>query len=203
VFNNNGSNVRGDMKAVVRAILTDSEARNIPSSPYHGKYKEYFLRYTAVLRAANVNSSTDKWTLGPQSTASAAAGNFPLSSLSVFNFFRPGYVPPQTAFADAKATVPELQITDESSTVQHMNFIQKITNEGTGDLKLSYSDFLKLADDPAKLAAKTRELMTANRLDTSRTSTLQQAIASTQDKMTRVKIALALAAAAPEHFVQK
>jgi len=53
VFNNNGAGVRGDLKAVVMAIMTDYEARsaNMISEPTFGKQKEPLLRVTAAARA--------------------------------------------------------------------------------------------------------------------------------------------------------
>jgi uncharacterized protein (DUF1800 family) len=52
-FNDNGSGVRGDMKAVIQAILLDYEARstNLISSPNYGKQREALLRVTAMARA--------------------------------------------------------------------------------------------------------------------------------------------------------
>ena len=58
VFNNNGSGVRGDMKAVVKAILLDTEARgDVKTDPNYGKLREPVLLTTNLLRGLNVKSA--------------------------------------------------------------------------------------------------------------------------------------------------
>ncbi len=44
---------------------------------------------------------------------------------SVFNFYRPGYVPPSTAIAVRGMVAPEFQITTETSVAGYINFMQK------------------------------------------------------------------------------
>ncbi|WP_052507888.1 DUF1800 domain-containing protein [Sphingomonas hengshuiensis] len=85
VFANNGSGVRGDLKAVVRTILTDSEARTAPSGDA-GKVKEPILLMTALARA--IGFSTDGFVFVTRDTS---LGQPVMRAPSVFNFYPPDY----------------------------------------------------------------------------------------------------------------
>ena len=75
-FNNNGQNVRGDMKAVVRAILTDPEARGaVKLDPGYGKLREPVLYLTGAARA--VNTKSDGVVFGPAGSCSARTCSIP------------------------------------------------------------------------------------------------------------------------------
>jgi len=91
VFNNNGSGVRGDMSAVIRAVLTDNDARDIAvtSSPTYGKIREPIVRLGNWMRAFGATSTSGAFLLGSTS-ATTSLGQSPLTSPSVFNFYRPG-----------------------------------------------------------------------------------------------------------------
>ena len=108
VFNNNGSGVRGDLAAVVTAILTDSEARTAPATtdPTYGKLREPLVRMTNLLRSFGATSQTSLWTIGDTS-ASTFLYQGALDSPTVFNFWRPGYVPPNSKMGAATLTAPE------------------------------------------------------------------------------------------------
>ena len=95
MFNNNGNGAKGDMKAVIKAILLDDEARQPPntSDTKRGKIREPMLRFLAWARSFNSKSASDNWMIGDTSDAGSKFGQSPLRSPTVFNFFRPGYVP--------------------------------------------------------------------------------------------------------------
>ena len=109
VFNDNGSGVRGDLRAVVRAILLDPEAR--PANPVDrdGKLKEPLLRLTQLFRAYNATSENGGYQLGG---AYIIFGQGPQQSPSVFNFFSPFFAPPGE-IRDAGLVAPELEIATE------------------------------------------------------------------------------------------
>jgi len=98
-FNNNGSGVRGDMQAVVRAILLDPEARNPSPNATFGKLKEPVLQVTNLMRALRGGFSTDyglsDFSLvglnGSFNTAYLARGEDVFRSPTVFNFFPPDF----------------------------------------------------------------------------------------------------------------
>jgi uncharacterized protein (DUF1800 family) len=80
VFANNGSGVRGDMKAVIKAILTDSEARGAAPTP--GKVKEPVLFLTSIGRGLGLK--TDGYAFYYRDNA---LGQMPFRASSVFNFY--------------------------------------------------------------------------------------------------------------------
>jgi uncharacterized protein (DUF1800 family) len=109
VFNNNGAGVRGDLGAVVKAILLDPEAR--PESPGNtaGKLKEPLLRLTQLWRAYNATSASGRY---PLNYAYIVFGQGSLQAPSVFNFFSPFYAPPGE-IRDNNLVAPELAIATE------------------------------------------------------------------------------------------
>ncbi|MDP4302685.1 DUF1800 domain-containing protein [Leptothrix discophora] len=128
-FNDNGAGVRGDLKAVWRAILLDAEARSDAglTSTTHGKLREPMVRVFQWMRSFAASSRSGLWpSQWPVADPLYWFGQLPLSSPSVFNFFRPGYVPPGTSMAVSGATTPEFQIVNESSVSQWVNFIDRL-----------------------------------------------------------------------------
>ena len=110
-FADNGSGVRGDMQAVVKAILLDPEARSysVSEDPHYGMQKEPYLRFVSIARAFDAASESgiyEVYWLNDQ------YGMTPLSSPSVFNFFSPNYQP-SGPIKDAGLVAPEFQITNE------------------------------------------------------------------------------------------
>jgi uncharacterized protein (DUF1800 family) len=130
VFTDNGSGARGDLKAVVKAILTHPEARL--RSNASGKLREPVLRLSAYLRAFPHTSDTGSFRVGNTDSASTALGQTPLRAGSVFNFYRPGYVAPGTQSAAAGLVVPELQLQNESSASGWVNFMRDNLSSGVG-----------------------------------------------------------------------
>jgi uncharacterized protein (DUF1800 family) len=87
VFANNGSNVRGDMKAVVRAILTDAEARGASKTGDNaGKVKEPVLLMTSIARV--IGMTTDGYVF---TTRDGGLGQAVFQAPSVFNFYPPDF----------------------------------------------------------------------------------------------------------------
>ncbi|HQO54038.1 MAG TPA: DUF1800 domain-containing protein, partial [Ottowia sp.] len=88
-FNDNGAGVRGDLRAVTRAVLLDPEARQDPklNGPAWGKLREPMIRFVQWARSFGATSSDGKWILWDLSDPSTALGQSPLRSPSVFNFF--------------------------------------------------------------------------------------------------------------------
>ena len=209
-FNDNGQGVRGDLSAVVRAVLLDDEARDDAAlaNANHGKLREPLLRYIQWARSFKVRSVSTDWKGGNTSDAGRSLGQSPLRSPSVFNFFRPGYVPAGTAIASAGLVAPEFQLTNESSVAGYLNAMQTVTASGHADLKPDYSAELALASDAAALVDRIERLMCAYQLQVSTRSTIVNAvnsIASSTDagKASRVYTAVLLVMASPDYLVQK
>jgi uncharacterized protein (DUF1800 family) len=126
-FNDNGSGLRGDLKAVWKAILLDDEARGDAglTSTTHGKLREPMLRMFQWARTFGVESALGTWKFGfDYANPTVWYDQRPFYSGSVFNFFRPGYVPPGTAMATLGATAPEFQIVNETTVSQWVNLIE-------------------------------------------------------------------------------
>ena len=130
-FNDNGAGIRGDLQAVWTAILLDDEARGPDSlsAPAAGKLREPMVRFIQWARTFSASSANGRWLLDD---LSGSIGQSPLRSPSVFNFFRPGYVPPSTSLAEAGATAPEFQIVNETTVGAYLNFMQTTIERGTG-----------------------------------------------------------------------
>lgn len=122
-FNDNGSGVRGDMKAVIKAILMDTEARDpaMMELPTWGKLREPFLRVVNMARAFNAASTSGFYALD-QFVLDHLQD--PQNSPSVFNFFLPGHSPPGP-ITQMGLVAPEFQILNASSAITAANYFFK------------------------------------------------------------------------------
>ena len=125
-FNNNGQGVRGDMKAVIRAVLLDEEARGAHArkQPSFGRIREPVLRFTHLMRAFEASSRSGYWTMGP-TNAPSELNQTAMRAPSVFNFYRPGYTPAGTPIASANRVAPEMQILNESSVAGYADYLNR------------------------------------------------------------------------------
>ena len=224
-FADNGAGVRGDMRAVVKAVLMHPEARQV--SDQSGKLREPVLRLSALLRAYGFKSETGRHRIGNTDNEASSMGQTVLRSPSVFNFYRPGYVAPNTLGAAAGLVAPEMQILHETSAAGYVNFMRDVVTSGVGstapsgkrDLQPDLAAELALADKPdalfdrvsAKLipgavpaALKTAIVQAA----TSIAIPVLNASASNQKavddaRRARVNSVLLLTVVSPEYLVQK
>ena len=211
VFNDDGTGAKGNLKAVLKAILLDTEARSasVAAGSSAGKLREPMLRLAGWARAWNATSPSGAWTIGNTSDPSTRLGQSPLRSPSVFNFFRPGYVPPNSAIASASLVAPEFQITNESSVVGAVNYLQRaVSGQGVGDVVADYSSLLALGDDAAALVAEINLVLCANQLSAATAAMISNAVAtlpggSDPNRLKRIYASLTLALAAPEFVVLK
>ncbi|MES2129618.1 MAG: DUF1800 domain-containing protein [Pseudomonadota bacterium] len=210
VFNNDGSGAKGNLKAVVKAILLDDEARNAAKllDPNFGKQREPVMRFAAWARAFNATSAGGGWAIGNTTDAATRLGQSPLRSPTVFNFFRPGYVPPNSAIGTAGLVAPEFQITNESSVVGYINYMQGAISKGIGDVRADYSALVPLADNAQALVDELNIVLVAGQLDTASVALIKGAIdgmAAGTDaaRGNRINAALVLVMATPEFIVQK
>ncbi len=129
VFNDNGTGTRGDMQAVIRAVLLDDEAvtPNIAITSASelmkfGKLKEPVLRLSAILRAFNVTSMSGRYLLhGTLEDVETGISQSPLLSSTVFNYFSPYFSPPGP-ISQNNALGPEFQITTTTAIAATMNY---------------------------------------------------------------------------------
>lgn len=212
-FANNGSGVRGDLRAVWTAILMDEEARAAPTAgdTLRGKLREPVVRWVQMLRTVGVMSTNGQFVIYETSPAHEALGQSPLRSPSVFNFFRPGYVPPNTAIATASKQAPEFQLLNETTTAGYINFVQWTSRYAYNDVRPTYTELLPIAHDTEAVLAWLNLRLTANQmsaqsLDVIRTvmNTFAITAASSQDqKLNMLATATFLIVISPEYLVQK
>lgn len=120
-FNGDASGVRGDMRAVITAVLTDPEAVNPPDSLQAGRLREPLVRFVSMARQLNATAE-DGLFYNNGFVQQYFIRQHPLSAPSVFNFFLPTHSP-AGALAEAGLVAPEFQITDSSSIVAMTNLI--------------------------------------------------------------------------------
>jgi uncharacterized protein (DUF1800 family) len=209
-FENNGSGTRGDLSAVVRAVLTDYEARSATSlaAPNFGKLREPLIRATALLRSFGATPASRRYSSGlsnPESALAQAA----LRSPTVFNFFRPDYVLPG-ALAAAGLVAPEYEITDATYAISVPNFLRTFifntvgTNPDTVVLNLSYEQ--SLVATPSALLDHLNQVMCGGNLTAAtrtRVTTMLAALPSTTSTLERAQRTILVLATSPDGSVQK
>ena len=220
VFANNGSGVRGDMAAVVKAILTDTEARDltVASGATFGKVREPVVRMANWMRAFKAQSASGAWLLGLTSS-NTSLNQATLYAGSVFNFWRPGYSPPNTQMGSRNLVVPEFQAVDEVSVGGYLNTMQTAINSGVGsnnDITAPYASELGVANDANALADRMNAILTYGQMSAGLhqrivdlansiaipggTATAAQISAA---QLNRVKLAVFTTMASPEYLIQR
>jgi len=211
-FNNNGAGVRGDLAAVVRAVLLDSEALNPPADAT-GKLREPVLRVAHWMRSFAATSISGHYMVAYELDNQFQRA---LNAPSVFGYFRPGFVPPNTAFSSGSITVPELQIVNESTTALWVNLAMNMAGGGlgwTGTTRDVSSNLEPLATLSANgnvdgLIDRLNLLLFAGRMSATLRQDLLDAITgvvgnTAESHVNRARVALFLALASPEYLVQR
>ncbi|AXN33766.1 DUF1800 domain-containing protein [Vibrio coralliilyticus] len=225
-----GTRQRGDLGATLAAILFDPETRQDPASQY-GKLREPILTFTQWARAFEIRKVTPQFKLDLWSTDSAdALSQHPYRSPSVFNYFRPGYVPPGSHSADMGLTAPEMQLINASSLPGYSNFLThfifnnmveediddaqaELAEEGKrvsrSQVKQSfharYQYEYQLARHPDKLVQHLDLLLTGNRLSTDTKRSIATSINeldSNEDRLLRVQLAILMVMTSPDYLFQ-
>ena len=216
VFNDNGNGVRGDMGAVYKAILLDNEAiseSGLSDSTY-GKLREPMVRLAQWARTFGAQSPSGNWDIRDLSDSSGRLGQSPLRSPSVFNFFRPGYVPSGSQSADNGLLAPEFQIVNETSVAGYVNAMERVIDGRAwflGDVTAPYSEELDIAHDAPALLDRLDLLLTANQLSDATRDTILTALqeinvtqtSSTEAKLDRIHAGVLLVMASNDYLVQR
>ena len=164
-FNGDGSGgvttKRGDMKAVWKAVLLDPEARTVSTSATAGKVREPVLRLANFMRAFNATSVSGRYQgIGNTDDPASRLNQTPMFAPTVFNFYRPGYVPSSKTIADANLVAPEFQIVHDVSVAGYMNYLRSIvTVDVNRDIQQNYAAELALAATPADLVERMNLLL--------------------------------------------
>jgi uncharacterized protein (DUF1800 family) len=231
VFNNNGQGIRGDLGAVVRAILLDPEARDLAlaAADDYGKVKEPMLRLTAIWRAFNAQGQA---VAGPGGATTRALlrnrgagpdmGQTVMSSPSVFNFYRPNYQP-SGDLRQRGLYAPELQILNEATAISTFNHLHgrlfqmdrddtslpATVNDArfyTARMRLNLSTEKSLAIAPGALADRLNLLLMAGRMSPAMRRILVESASATSmadHGGDRVEDMIFLIAASPQFAVQR
>ena len=157
-FAGGSGSARGDMRAVLKAVLMHPEARQVSNTS--GKVREPVLRLSAFLRAFDFSSDTGEYRIGNTDSSGESLGQTPLRAPSVFNFYRPGYIAPGTEAAAFGLVTPEMQIAHETTAAGYANFMRDNIASGVGgwnsvtqrrDMQAGFAAELALAEQPAEL----------------------------------------------------
>ncbi|HEX4068193.1 MAG TPA: DUF1800 family protein [Acidobacteriaceae bacterium] len=184
VFKDNGAGVRGDLKAVITAILLDPEARDSSTdfgNPQYGKVREALLRYTEWARAFTAQSRNGAWNIGSTEDPIYGLGEMTFRSPTVFNWFAPGYVPPGTSIEQAGLVAPEMQMTNVTTVVGYLNYMQSAIGSGSNsgsDIFSGYSAEMNLAATPDALLDRINLLLMAGEMDGTLRSQIINAVSS-------------------------
>lgn len=207
-FNNNGNNVRGDMKAVIKAILLDTEAMNQPTVNTAGKLREPVIRLANWMRAFRATSASGKFLVGRTDDPLRSLAQTAMRAPSVFNFYRPEYQAPFTSLTTAKQVAPEMQITDETSVFGYLDYMRNAVPNGVGtgrEIKADYAPELALAATPGLLLDRINLLLMQNTMSNTLRTQILAAINSNPNNSAANKVYLAvfLTLASPEYITQK
>lgn len=232
-FNDNGSGARGDLAAVFAAVLLDDEARGPAGftgagQNGFGKLREPMVRFVQWARTFGVTSAKGTWKIGDLSNPATQLGQSPLRPGSVFNFFRPSYVPPSTSLSASRTPAPEFQLVNESSVGGYLNYLQGVirsgifvnapdlpnsaSNASNGfDIVATYTAELALAPDAAALVKRLSLLLSAGQLSPANQMLIVNALNATpvtaaspdSVKRDRVGAAVLMVMASSDYLIQK
>ena len=217
-FNNNGAGVRGDMKAVIRAILLDVEARTLPASlpQSFGKLREPVIRFTHLHRAFNAKMVNGDYASVYDLGSSDSLGQSPLRAPSVFNFYSPEFAP-TGPISQAGLVGPEFGITNSATISGFMDFSKYGIISGFGQyesdktkwIQPNYDFYTALAPNPAAMVDQLNSLLLSGSMSSQfRAQLIDIATKLTDSNITtqnaeRFKTVLWLILNSPEYSVQK
>ncbi|MDX2034195.1 MAG: DUF1800 family protein [Blastocatellia bacterium] len=210
-FNNNGSGVRGDMKAVIRAILTDYEARSLSviGDQGFGKMREPIIRFAHLLRGFNYTCPCGTYPVYWMDSPEYALAQNPLRAPTVFNFYEPAYSHPGH-LASAGLHSPEFQITNETSVIGISTFLHYVVRDGfkweeTKPLTPNYAAFNAIAGNVPQLIDQLDLMLTAGGMSQTLRGSLLAEIAKipSAEPQNRVTTAVHLIMTSPDYVIQK
>lgn len=223
-FNDNGSGVRGDLKALVKAILLDPEARDcaLIDDPHNGMLREPIVRYTQVARAFNAASGEGTFRNYMQNFYEYTSQR-PLGSSTVFNFFSPDYQPLGDV-QQADLVAPEFQITNSITILgyanelhdwimdegQVMEYGQLFSDENWHPDKSVYLDLdeeLAMGDDAqlGDLIERINLILLAGQMSPETRATIYDTVSQLPEYQSdiRVRLAIFLAMISPDYLIQR
>ncbi len=208
-FNGDASGVRGDMRAVIRAVLLDPEATATPGTIANfGKLREPVIRYASILRQFNAESD-DGFIANLGYYLQALTRQHPLSAPSVFNFYLPSHSP-QGAIADANLVAPEFQILNSNTVVNFANVLDGVlfgdfgtdAPEPFAEVRLIFQPYIDIAWVVDALLDRLDLVLTANTLEPATRSAIRASVTPIEDLNLRVRAAIYLVLVSAEAAVR-
>ncbi|MEQ1922284.1 MAG: DUF1800 family protein [Pyrinomonadaceae bacterium] len=215
-FNNNGLGVRGDMKAVISAILLDPEARgNVKTDPNYGKLREPMQFATNILRAFNVRDAAGTGQSDGvffQRGEFTGMGQTPFRAATVFNYYPPDFVIPGTALLG-----PEFALMTTGTTISRTNFVNRfvftaipvaVSTDAPSGTTLDFSDLqaLYLADTTGgTMVDELNSRMMHGTMSSSMRTAILNSLApiTSTDSLNKVRQAVYLVATSSQYQVQR
>ncbi|MCH7227511.1 DUF1800 family protein [Haloferula sp. A504] len=197
VFADDGSGARGNLGAVVKAILLDSEARAVPTDPAFGKTREPVIRTMHLARLMKLTEAHPDFVWwNPERTHYAYSFQEPLLSPNVFNFFTPEYQAPGE-IRNAGLVSPGFQIVDSYSAISFPNLLWEYLNEGYASgwsirFDPDHHELLKVAGDHETLVDRVNLLLCAGNMSARTRTAILDAFAATPDLTAKDKVVVAL-----------
>ncbi|MDQ2868176.1 MAG: DUF1800 domain-containing protein, partial [Verrucomicrobiota bacterium] len=208
VFSDNGQGVRGDMTAVVQAILLDYEARTTSdlASASYGHEREPLLRLSNLYRAFNASATSGNFAIGNQT------GNFAQATLyspTVFNFFPPDYIQPGP-IAQAGLFAPEFAITTDTTVITSANKMrssvyQQPSGTNADVMVCDLSTLTPLASNPGALVDSLNNLLMNGAMSSSMRDIIVNAVTQipAANTLERAQTAVHLMVTSPEFVIEK
>ncbi len=193
VFNDNGSGVRGDMQAVIRAILLDAEARNDSPPTNFGRLRTPMQHTIMLVRSLGMDP-------GPASHFAYlfyGMNEGLLDAPSVFGHYSPTYHIPKTALFG-----PEFQIYSSSDAINRANWFYSLMYN-PWPINPALQPFVALAGNPATLVNAVDNALLFGRMTQSTRTALLNALPAMPDNNARVLTALYLTSMSGECLVQR
>ncbi len=230
VFADNGQGVRGDMAAVVKAVLMDGAARKCSDREgnlFRASLREPLLRYLQFCRALDLTLvEGEDYFRNPLYRFDEATGQVPLSANSVFNFFLPDYQP-NGMIADLDLFGPEFQIHNSTTAIQYINEVEVwVTDVSPSEVEIEFGDaeteeeeealyeealsriptlqiepLLLLASQPRDLLDRLNILLVRGQLSSESYQTILAAMQQINDLETRLDMALFLIMISPDYNI--
>jgi hypothetical protein len=197
VFNDNGSGVRGDLKAVVQAILLDTEARRgddpAQAQASDGHLKEPVLFTTNLLRA--MNGVSDGVGLADRASDMKQP---PFFSPTVFNFYHPDHVIEGTTLLG-----PEFEIFNTSTAISRINFVNTLVyNQLSSTTAVDLPGYVPLAAAPDQLVNAVAAVMLHGQVSDDMRATLVTTLSGISDNTRRTKAAFYLMGSSSQFQVE-
>ena len=201
VFANDGNGVRGNMQAVITAIITDEEARagDTNSSYDGGHLREPVLFITAMMRGLGFNNTDVNGSYFTLSNYSSPLNEEPYFANSVFNFFPPNYVIPGTTI-----NAPEFDIENTATAVLRLSLADSIVNNKISGFSVDLSNTSALgtmAATPATLVSYLNTLLMHSQMPANMSTTIINTITPLTSNAQRMRIAVFLIVTSSQYKV--